>query len=91
MYNNACFKLLPRTKARPVRSDKWISAEISELLKKKRKTWFDMSRKDRKYRAVRVEYNRLCKNTKKAVSDYERDLASRAKHELLYITELPDL
>ena len=44
-----------------------------------------MGRKERKNRAVRVEYNRLCKKTKKAIKkavrDYERDLASRAKHD----------
>ena len=85
MYENACTKFVPRTKARTVKRDKWISAEISDLLKEKRKTWFDMSRKERTNRAVRVDYNRLCKRTKKAikkaVQDYERDLASRAKHD----------
>ena len=68
-----------------MKRDKWISAEIIELLKTKKKTWFDMSRKERKNRAVRLEYNRMCKMTKKAIKkavcDYERDLAARAKHD----------
>jgi len=81
VYENACAKYVPRTKARPVKRDKWISAEISDLLKEKRKTWFDMSRKERRNRAIRVEYNIMCKKIKKGLRDYERDLASRAKHD----------
>ena len=45
VYDNVCAKYVPWTIARPVRRDKWISAEISNLLKEKRKTWFVMSRK----------------------------------------------
>ena len=78
-------KFVPQTKARPAKRDKWISSEISKLLKEKKKLWFNMSRKERRNRDVRVEYNRLCKRTeksiKRAVLDYERDLASRAKHD----------
>ena len=44
-----------------------------------------MSIKERKNRDVRVKYNKLCKKAKKAIKralrDYERDLASRAKHD----------
>ena len=44
-----------------------------------------MKRKERRNRAVRLEYNRMCKRTKKAIKkavcDYERDLATRAKHD----------
>jgi hypothetical protein len=85
VYENACAKYVPRTKSRPVKRDKWITAEISNLLKERKKTWFDMSRKTRRTRAIRVEYNRMCKKTKKVIKktvcDYERDLASRAKHD----------
>jgi len=85
VYQRACAKFVPRTKARPVRRDKWISAEITDMLKEKRKSWFEMGRKDRKNRAVRTAYNKLCKRTKKAIKkavrDYERDLASRAKRD----------
>ena len=55
------------TKARTAKHDKWINAEIFDLLKEKRKTWFDMSRKERTNCAVKVDNNRLCKRIKKAI------------------------
>jgi len=62
-----------------------MTAEIVELLNTKQKTWLSMSKKERKNRTVREEYNRLCKRSKKTIKkvvlEYERELASRAKHD----------
>jgi len=37
VYENACAKYVPLTKARPMKRDKWISAEINDLLKKRKR------------------------------------------------------
>jgi len=89
IYKNACEKYVPLTKYKPMKREKWMTTEIADLIKTKRKKWFEMSRKERKNKSVRAEYNKLCKKAKKtikkAVLSYEKDIAKRAKHDLKII------